>query len=136
MLGVPWNRVQTKCEAIIKTLTGFCVPLLHAVPQVRLKPPMAMDTNLCMHECEANQNTITMPGLKLRLQVMFWAPKWPQNIKFSWGSMPPDPPLLCVLTHALEYISTCKPAMQFCFRGLSKRANPISIRITTNLAPK
>ena len=48
-----------------KTLTGFHAPFIHAVPQVCLKLPTLMDTNLHVCGHEANQNSVTMPGLKL-----------------------------------------------------------------------
>ena len=64
LLGVAWNKIQTKCEA--KYCLAFVCHFFTQF-QVYLKPPMAMDTNL--HACghEANQNAITMPGLKWRL---------------------------------------------------------------------
>ena len=34
-----------------------------------------MNTDLHACGCEANQNSVTMPGLKRRLQVMFLGPK-------------------------------------------------------------
>ena len=55
-----------------------------------------MDTNL--HPCsrEANQNSVTMPRLKRRLQVMFLDPKkaseaMSEHQNFSWGACPQIP---------------------------------------------
>ena len=56
-----------------KTLTGFRALLFHAVPWVRLKLPILMDTNLHVCGREANQNSFTMLGLKRRLEVLFEA---------------------------------------------------------------
>ena len=58
-----------------KTLTGFHAPNLHAVPLVRLKLPMLMGTNLHVCGREANQNSVTMPGLKVRIQKDVLQPK-------------------------------------------------------------
>ena len=54
-----------------QTLNGSCAPLLHTVPQVCLKLPMPMDTDLHVGGCEANQNSVTMPQLKQRLVGRF-----------------------------------------------------------------
>ena len=73
-----------ECDKLSKILRGLRASLLHAVPR-GLKPPMGT----CLHGCrrEVNQNPVTMPRLKQRLVVMFWAPKWPQksshSIKFN-----------------------------------------------------
>ena len=61
------------------------------------------------YKCEVNWNPVTVPGVKQRIIVMFWAPKVNSlrhthrghlttlNLKIiSWGSMPPDPPSFCV----------------------------------------
>ena len=72
LTGAAWNTIRLNAK---QNLTGFHASLLHPVPRVRLKPPLPMNTNL--HACgrEANQNSVTMPGLKRRLQVMFWGSK-------------------------------------------------------------
>ena len=72
LTGAAWNKIRLNAK---QNLTGFHASLLHPVPRVRLKPPLPMNTNL--HPCgrEANQNSVTMPGLKQRLQVMFLGPK-------------------------------------------------------------
>ena len=87
-----------------KTLTGFRAPLFHAVPWVRLKLPILMDTNLHVCGREANQNSFTMLGLKRRLEVLFEAQNGLRShLKasiFSWGPCPQTPSLhiTCILS--------------------------------------
>ena len=118
LTGAAWNKIRLNAK---QNLTGFHASLLHPVPRVRLKPLLPMNTNL--HACsrEANQNSVTMPGLKRSLQVMFLGPKKglrsllkASNFKkFPWGSIPPDPPTLILRTNAriceFTYTSVSKP---------------------------
>ena len=104
LTGAAWNTIRLNAK---QNLTGFHASLLHPVPRVRLKPPLPMNTNL--HACgrEANQNSVTMPGLKRRLQVMFWGSKRPQKLsqsiqfpKISLGEHTPRPPTLILRANA------------------------------------
>ena len=72
LTGAAWNKIRLNAK---QNLTGFHASLLHPVPWVRLKLPLPMNTNLHVCGREANQNPVTMPGLKQRLQVMFLGPK-------------------------------------------------------------
>ena len=102
--------IQTKCEG--KHLTWFRASLLHLVPQVHLKVPMPMDTNLQACDGEANQNSINMPRLKRRLQVILWAQKGLRSqsecpiSKIFPGGACPQIPLAYVLTHAFTNLGT------------------------------
>ena len=53
------------------------VPLLQAILWMCLKPPMLMDTDLHAFVHEANQNSVSMSGLKQKLE--FLTQKWPQK---------------------------------------------------------
>ena len=72
LTGAAWNKIRLNAK---QNLTGFHASLLHPVSRVRLKPPLPMNTNLHACDREANQNSVTMPGLKRRLQVMYLGPK-------------------------------------------------------------
>ena len=82
-------------------MTDFRAPLLRPVPGVYLKPPMPLDTNL--HVCGCEANFVTMNRLKHSLPIDVFRPNKGvrshlRASKFSWGSMPPDPPslILCI----------------------------------------
>ena len=57
--------------ALLEILSGLCATPLHAVPWVRLKPLIPMDTDLHACRCEVNQNSVMMPRLNQKLAVMF-----------------------------------------------------------------
>ena len=85
--GVAWNMIRLNTK---QNSNQACVRCSFMSFSWCLKPPM--DTYL------VNQNLVILPRPKQRLVVMFG----PQNLrshlialtfkKFSWGSMPPDPP--------------------------------------------
>ena len=56
------------------TLTGLRMPLLYAVPRVRLKPVMPMDTDFYAWGREMNQNS-GMPGTKAKTSSGVLSPK-------------------------------------------------------------
>ena len=75
-----WKRTvetweQTDCErgghtflmGVVRILTGFCAPLLCQVPQVYLKLPMPMDTNL--HVCGREVNCVILPCQNFQVKV-------------------------------------------------------------------
>ena len=86
-------NLHNQCYTVVLYVSG------QKVPWVRLKAPIPMHTNLHACNCEANQNSVTMPRLKQRLQVILCAQKVlrshlraSDSKTFSLGSIPPDPP--------------------------------------------
>ena len=127
-----------------KTLTRFRASLLHPVPRVLLKPPMPMDQSTCVwlwsesKFCYYANTKAKISGDVFRPQKGLRSHLRPSNFKkFSWGSMPPDPPSLILRAnariHANSGASVGKPNQSnFCFRrawhvGLKTSVNVITV---------
>ena len=139
-----WNKIRTKCEG--KHWLGFVRHFFIRFPGCSWNR-WCRWTNLHACDCEANQNSVTMPRLKRRFQVMLLGPKkaseaisdHPISIKFSWGSMPPDSLSLNLCAnariHANSGASVSKPDQSnFCFRQAWHVALKTSVNVITVVA--